>query len=285
MNDGFFPSDSAMWRLNREHFVLLGGSAAAILQAAHPMVAMGVAAHSEFRDDPLGRLRRTLDAVYAIAFGTKEDVEQVMRTVRAAHARVKGDTPQKYSAMDPDAQMWVLATLIMTTVEMHRRCATPPSLKELNRFYADMRLFGLCFGLDSATGPQTWDQFSGYYEAMISGPLLGSHPLCAEVANAILSPRRPIALRLLAPLLMPLACDYVPEPVRTRLHLPGRRWHRPATWVFERCVRLFLPILPNSIRYGAAYRQAVSKHQGTQGRQGTKLREDVNRNLMKEGTK
>jgi len=136
MSDGFFPPESAMWRLNREHFVLLGGSAAAILQAVHPMVAMGVAAHSEFRDDALGRLRRTLEAVYAIAFGTKENVEQVMRTVRAAHAKVNGDTPQKYSAMDPDAQMWVLATLIMTTVEMHRRCATlPPARHQPARVY------------------------------------------------------------------------------------------------------------------------------------------------------
>lgn len=95
MNDGLFPPDSAMWRLNREHFVLLGGSSAAILQAAHPMVAMGVAAHSKFRDDGLGRLRRTLEAVYVIAFGTKEEVEQVTRNVRAAHARVEGDAPQK----------------------------------------------------------------------------------------------------------------------------------------------------------------------------------------------
>lgn len=260
MNDGYFPPDSAMWRLNREHFVLLGGSAAAILQAAHPMVALGVARHSQFRDDTLGRLRRTLDAVYAIAFGTKENVEQVMRTVRAAHARVNGDTPQRYSAMDSDAQMWVLATLIMTTVKMHRRCATPPSSEELSRFYADMRLFGRCFGLDPAAGPQTWDEFSAYYDEMISGALLGSHPLCAEVANAILSPRRPIALRLLGPLFAPLACEYVPDPVRTRLNLPWHRWHRPATRVMQRCVRLLLPILPGSIRYPAAYRQAVTKY-------------------------
>lgn len=257
MSDGLFPPGSAMWRLNREHFVLLGGSSAAILQAAHPMVAMGVAAHSEFRDDALGRLRRTLDAVYVIAFGTKEEVEQVTRSVRAAHARVKGDAPQKYSAMDPDAQMWVLATLIATTVEMHRRYAAPPERHKLERFYADMRVFGRCFGLDAAIGPQTWDEFSAYYDAMLAGPLLGSHPLCAEVANAIIHPRRPLALRWLAPLLVPLACAYVPEPVRTRLHLPWRKWHRPAMQIIERFIALLIPVLPDSVRYAAAYRRAT----------------------------
>lgn len=257
MNDGIFPPDSAMWRLNREHFVLFGGSSAAILQAAHPMVAMGVAAHSEFRKDALGRLRRTLDAVYEIAFGTKEEAEQMMRKVRAAHARVKGDTPQKYSAMDPEAQMWVLATLIATTVEMHRRYAAPPSGEELARFYTDMRVFGRYFGLDSTIGPQTWDEFSAYYDAMLSGPLLGSHPLCADVANAIIHPQRPFALRFLAPLFVPLACAYVPEPIRTRLHLPSRGWHRYAIRTCEQFISLLLPILPGFVRYAAAYRQAI----------------------------
>ncbi len=256
MNDGLFPPDSAMWRMNREHFVLLGGASAAILQAAHPMVAMGVAAHSEFRDDVIGRLRRTLDAVYVIAFGTKEEVAEVTRSVRSAHARVKGDAPQRYSAMDPDAQMWVLATLIATTVEMHRRCAALPARDELDRFYADMRLFGRSFGLDAAVGPQTWDEFSAYYDAMLSGPLLGSHPLCAEVAHSIIHPRRPLALRLLAPALLPFACEYVPEPIRTRLHLPWRGWHRGATHLFERCIALLLPILPGFVRYAPAYRRS-----------------------------
>lgn len=260
MSDGLFPSGSAMWRFNREHFVLFGGSAAAILQVAHPVVAMGVAAHSEFRDDALGRLRRTLDAVYVIAFGTKEDVEQMMKKVRDIHARVKGDAPQKYSAMDPDAQMWVLATLIATTVEMHRRYDEPPCRPELDEFYADMRVFGRYFGLDSTFGPQTWDEFSTYYTAMLTGSLLGSHPLCAEVANAIIQPRHPLALRMVAPLLTPLACDYVPEPIRTRLQLPWRKWHPSATHVIERFLSFSLPILPDFVRYASAYRRAIARN-------------------------
>lgn len=41
MKQGLFSSESAMWRVNRENFVLIGGAAAAILQVAHPAVAMG----------------------------------------------------------------------------------------------------------------------------------------------------------------------------------------------------------------------------------------------------
>lgn len=46
MRRGVFAPDSAMWRINRERFVLIGGPAAAILQAAHPSVAFGVAARA-----------------------------------------------------------------------------------------------------------------------------------------------------------------------------------------------------------------------------------------------
>ena len=80
-----FGPDSMMWRINRERIALLAGPAAAVLQVAHPQVAMGVAAHSKFRTDSIGRLNRTLEAVYSVAFGTSEEVERVRDGV--AHAR------------------------------------------------------------------------------------------------------------------------------------------------------------------------------------------------------
>jgi uncharacterized protein (DUF2236 family) len=194
----------------------------------------------------------------AVACGTGADVAATTKSVGAIHARVKGDTPRPYSAFDPDAQLWVLATLVMTTVEMHRRVGRPPADEELARFYADMRVFGRCFGLDPAVGPQTWAAFNAYYEAMLAGPLLGSHPSCAEVARAIAAPERPLVARLVGPMIMPLACDYVPEPVRSRLGLPWRPWHRRVTRVVERCVGLGLPVAPAAIRFAAAYRRARS---------------------------
>ena len=77
-----FSPDSMMWKINREQVVLLGGASAAVLQVAHPQVAMGVAAHSKFRSDSTGRLRRTLDSVYTVAFGTAEEVERTIGSYR-----------------------------------------------------------------------------------------------------------------------------------------------------------------------------------------------------------
>ena len=60
---GLFGPRSITWKINRESVLLLGGGRALLLQIAHPLVAAGVGAHSDFRTDPLGRLQRTLDAV------------------------------------------------------------------------------------------------------------------------------------------------------------------------------------------------------------------------------
>ena len=50
----------------------------------------GVADHSDFREDALGRLRRTLSTVNQIAFGTKEAAEKMRARLRVVHGGVNG---------------------------------------------------------------------------------------------------------------------------------------------------------------------------------------------------
>ena len=69
--DGLFEPGSISWRVDRESVVLAGGTCALLMQIAHPAVAAGVDAHSDFRSDPFARLRRTLGASWAIVFGDR----------------------------------------------------------------------------------------------------------------------------------------------------------------------------------------------------------------------
>ena len=57
---GLFGPGSMAWRIDGEALILAGGTAALLMQLAHPAVAAGVAQHSDFRADPFARLRRTL---------------------------------------------------------------------------------------------------------------------------------------------------------------------------------------------------------------------------------
>src|SRR4051812_10480420 len=72
---GLFGPGSMTWRVNREGVLLLGGGRALLLQVAHPLVAAGVSQHSNYREDPFGRLYRTLDTVTTVVFGDTEQAE------------------------------------------------------------------------------------------------------------------------------------------------------------------------------------------------------------------
>lgn len=258
-NSSIFPPDSAIWRITREHVLLLGGPAAAILQIAHPEVALGVAAHSDFRNDTMGRLRRTLDAVYAITFAPRREVEAMAERVRAAHAKVRGRAPQPYSAFSLDAQMWVLATLIQLSVEMFERFVAPLSLPEREAFFREMRLFGTWFGLPVEHGPKDWADFSKYYDAMLGGSQLGSLPVSRELARHVAYPETPYFLRALWPIAGSAAREFLPFPVRERLGLPRTGTSRLVVAVMESVLPGVLPLLPASLRFAAQYRKAVRR--------------------------
>src|SRR5437016_11697134 len=104
---GLFGPGSLTWRVNREGALLLGGGRALLLQVAHPLVAAGVAQHSNYREDPWGRLYRTLDTVTTIVFGTNEESEEAADRLRRVHSRVTGkaDDGRPYEANDPDLLM------------------------------------------------------------------------------------------------------------------------------------------------------------------------------------
>lgn len=245
---GIFGPDSVTWRVNRERVVLLGGPAAAVLQVAHPVVARGVAAHSRFRDDAVGRLSRTLEAVYTVAFGTCEEVDRVRVEVGRAHGRVRGDG---YSAFDPGAQLWVLATLINGSVSLFERYVGQLSLDDKNRLIEENRVFGGVFGLDPKLIWGRWEDFEEYWHGMLHGDLLGSDALCAEVAGGVLQPCKPFLLASLSPVLRSLAREWIPETLIDRLQI-GRGL--PGTWaVLDRVVPALLPHLPSALRFAPHY--------------------------------
>jgi uncharacterized protein (DUF2236 family) len=253
-NKSLFGSDTVIWRVNRENLLLMGGPAAAILQIAHPQVALGVAAHSNFREDTLGRLRRTLEAVYTITFSPRSEVEAMAAHVRAIHAKVRGEAPQRYSAFSPDAQLWVLATLIELSVQLYEEYVMPLTAEEKEIYFHEMKGFGKWFGLPEDYGPQTWEDFRSYWDDMVNGNELASLPVSRELCRQIAYPDRPLWIRpgwILSGL---LAREYVPSPIRERLGLTAPS---PLSIRLLRAgVKGLTLLLPPVARYVPHYRRA-----------------------------
>ena len=111
---GLFGPKSTTWKIMGDVSSFIGGIRALLIQAAHPEVAAGVANHSTYRDDPLGRLSRTASYVTATAFGAMPEVEKSIKMVSSAHRPVVGTSSrgEKYSAGNPEMAAWVHNALI-----------------------------------------------------------------------------------------------------------------------------------------------------------------------------
>lgn len=250
-----FSPDSEIWQINRYANGLLFGPAAVLLQVAHPRVAQGVADHSDFRDDALGRLRRTLTTVNRIAFGTHQDAEQMRARLAMVHGRVEGEISSgmagasRYSAFEPDLLLWVLATLIDASIKGYEFIWGPLTSDRCEQFYRDFRQFGSYFGFSVDKGPQNYAEFTDYYEAMLVDEVLGSHPLCAEVAAAVVRPPKPLRDRMLGNLVDFLPIETVPVHIRDRLQLKSTPWTRLRMQLFRRLAPVAFRVLPKRLTY------------------------------------
>ncbi len=256
---GVFPPDSLIRRVSRENAVLLGGPAAAILQVAHPMIGAGVAAHSQFRRDTLGRLHRTLEAVYTVAYGTVAEAERLRAHVTAVHRPVRGDRPVAYDASNRDAQLWVLATLIAIGTEVYETLIEPLTPHERESHYQDMRLFGEYFGLPRDFGTRDREEFNTYYAQTLAGAEMASLPVSAEVARAIVAPGQPWWLAIGSRPTRQLIIETIPAPVRERMDFQSTTVGRLALRGTVGGLRRLIPKLPARIRFCGASRRTFGK--------------------------
>jgi uncharacterized protein (DUF2236 family) len=120
---GLFGPGSATWRVHGDPSMILGGLAALMLQTLHPLAIAGVEEHSNYREDPLGRLSRTSSFVTGTTYGSTEAAERLVKLVKGMHRKVRGTAPdgRPYSADDPALLTWIHATEVASFLRAHQR--------------------------------------------------------------------------------------------------------------------------------------------------------------------
>jgi uncharacterized protein (DUF2236 family) len=184
---GLFGPDSEAWRLDREAMLLLGaGPRALLLQIAHPSVALGVAEHSNFREDPWRRLDGTLRSFLTIIYGSTSAARAEIRRLNELHRGIVG---AGYSARDPELSLWVHATLIESTLAAYDAWLKPLSRERRARLYEETKPLARAFGITEGLLPEDLDAFDAYYAGMLGpdGPVHPT-PVARELAQAILRP-------------------------------------------------------------------------------------------------
>ena len=108
----FLPSD-APWIVHGDLATLIGGIRALLIQALHPGTLAGVAQHSRYETDPLGRLAGTTKWLTILTFGGMSTIAAESNRVNSMHQRVQGTYQTadggktEYRATDPELLQWV----------------------------------------------------------------------------------------------------------------------------------------------------------------------------------
>jgi uncharacterized protein (DUF2236 family) len=226
----------------------LGGGAAVLLQVAHPLVAQGVAQHSDYERDLWRRLARTLRALYLVTFGTEEEAERAGAAVQAVHRQVNGTTGVKlgrfpagtrYSACDPELMLWVHATLVHTSLSAYQLFERALSQTEQESYYDDMAIVAQLFGAPATVIPPTLDEFRVYFDEQIGGDSISVTPVAHQIAAVIMRAPLPVPFRLIAPAHRLATPAQLPQRLRDEY---GFRWtplHQLALPVAGRSLKVY----------------------------------------------
>jgi uncharacterized protein (DUF2236 family) len=186
-SDGLFGPRSVAWRVHGDvTTMMVGGVSALLLQMLHPRVLAGVWDHSNFRNDMHGRLRRTARFIALTTYGSREQAEAAIGTVRRIHRSVRGRLPDgtAYSAQDPELLTWVHATETLSFLNAWIRYAEPlMRLPDQDRYFSEAAI--VARGLGAEAVPMTRDETIRYIQSM--RPQLQADQRTRDVAELILA--------------------------------------------------------------------------------------------------
>lgn len=249
---GLFGPQSISWQVHGDFpSMLVGGISALMLQLLHPLALAGVWDHSNFRQDLLGRLRRTSQFISGTTFGSTRDAEWLMEKVRTIHLKVVGTAPdgRPYAASDPDLLTWVHVAEVSSFLAAHLRYRNPHLSREAqDAYYNEIALIAERLGARDV--PRSCQAVEDYLQCM--RPQLLCDARSHEVVDILLD--APAPSRMAQPvgkLMLNAGIDLLPDWARDMLDLHQNPLQ-------QRMIRLGInriaPVLRWAMRNGSAHR-------------------------------
>lgn len=249
---GLFGPDSISWQVHGDFTsMLVGGISALLMQALHPLALAGVWDHSNFRQDLLGRLRRTGQFISGTTFGAKADADWLIEKVKTIHLHVTGTAPdgRSYAASDPALLTWVHVAEVHSFLQSHLRYRNPNlSGADQDRYYAEIAVIAERLGATNV--PRSRAQVAEYLQDMRPQLLCDERSL--EILRILLNAPAPSLLAGVAgKLFMQGGIDLLPEWAQRML---GQPVSPQRSRLIRTSINQLAPLLRWAVRSGAIHR-------------------------------
>ncbi len=227
--------DSVSWQIFKNPIALfIGGVTAVILELAEPRVREGVWQNTNFKSNPLLRLKRTGLAAMVTVYGPHHQSEAMIAGVRKIHDRISGITPcgQTFHANEPELLEWVHATASFGFLQAYSRYVRPLHIDERNRYYAEGMTSAALFGALGAPSSEreVIQHLESMHDKLEASPIIFDFLNVMHHASLLPLPR---SFHGIQKLLVMAAIDLVPHRIREKLGLieawPIKSWQIHAT--------------------------------------------------------
>ena len=218
-DDGLFAPDSVTRRVHADVAMFIGGVRALLLQTMHPLAMAGVAEHSDYRHDALGRLARTGAFVGTTTYGSRDEAVAAVAMVKRVHRRVTGVAPdgRPYSANDPHLLTWVHHAEVDSFLAAYQRYGAEPLTAADADGYVD-EMADLCELFEAEPAARSVAELRAYFVDIESE--VRATKQARDIARWIMVPPLPWRARLAYGVIFPAALGLLPAAVRRDLWLP-----------------------------------------------------------------
>jgi uncharacterized protein (DUF2236 family) len=167
---GFFGPDSPSWRIWAAPTALIGFQRSVVLEHFDPFLTAAVADQAGIYTDPHGRLDRTLAYFLTVAVADGRTAAQASQFLMRVHAKATGVEPitgRRYSANNPESQLWIHVTgwhSVLKCYEMYG--GGPLTADDERRYWADCVTAAELQTCKPADVPRSRDEVREYFASV-----------------------------------------------------------------------------------------------------------------------
>jgi uncharacterized protein (DUF2236 family) len=214
------------------------------------------------------RLRRTLDVMIRLSFGSEPEARAALARINAIHDRVSGELPEeagafaagtRYSAHDPALLAWVHATLLDMNLRVYELYVQRLTVEEKDHYCAEASAIEESLGIPEGRLPRNFRELGQYLERMYASGQIVVTDTARTLARAVIYPPVPFIARPVTSLSRLTAFGLLPPTIRQAYGFSWTSRNERALRLSAGLIRRILPLLPPIVRHWRAARRVGSR--------------------------